>query len=580
MTKKQNESSVVKLVPEAYAPPIERSCFRVYDSALKTQDGKNLRPGVYFHGVRQSKNGAPTEYDQWICSPLHVEAVTSYQDAHFGRLLRFKNSLGRWREWAMPMSMLKGSGEELRGELLHLGVEIDPDAARALSRYILQHKPKRQVTASISTGWYDDRLFIMPRENIGEGDAILQSESANVDDYGKSGTLDGWRDEVSAHCAGNPLLMLGVCTALAGPLLQPTGQQSGGFNIFGRSSTGKSSIAQAAASVWGHGENMLRTWNATGNGLEGIATQRNDTLLVMDELGEADPFKVGEIVYAISNGTGKSRGSRSGGARSINRWRVMIISNGELTLAAKIAEGNKRIKAGQEVRLIDISASRQHGCWDDLSGQHDGAALSKLIKHGSVTHYGLAGPAFVKSLLEDDAMDGLPEAFSMLRASFTPRNAIEGRAADRFALLALAGEIAREAGLIEMPVMTAQDAMLSLFADWQQQRSAENSEDAAIKNQLLDYITRHGEAYFSEIHMHTETIRDRAGWWKNQGAERLWLFTSDGLRRAVPGFDQKTVLDVLEAAGWIAEKEGAKRAKQVKVDGRNVRLYHILPAED
>jgi putative DNA primase/helicase len=80
--------------------------------------------------------------------------------------------------------------------------------------------------------------------------------------------------------------------------------------------------------------------------------------------------------------------------------------------------------------------------------------------------------------------------------------------------------------------------------------------------------------------MHTETIRDRAGWWKNQGAERLWLFTSDGLRRAVPGFDQKTVLDVLEAAGWIAEKEGAKRAKQVKVDGRNVRLYHILPAED
>ena len=38
------------------------------------------------------------------------------QDNNFGRLLRFRNTVGRWREWAMPMELLRGSGDELRGE--------------------------------------------------------------------------------------------------------------------------------------------------------------------------------------------------------------------------------------------------------------------------------------------------------------------------------------------------------------------------------------------------------------------------------------------------------------------------------
>ena len=54
---------------------------------------------------------------------MHVDAITfDGQEINFGRLLRFKNTLGRWREWAMPMDMLRGGGDDLRGELL-AGVE-------------------------------------------------------------------------------------------------------------------------------------------------------------------------------------------------------------------------------------------------------------------------------------------------------------------------------------------------------------------------------------------------------------------------------------------------------------------------
>ena len=574
-------TNVTPLVPKASAPEIERPCFRVYDEPTTTKAGQKLRAGVYWHGQRHGKGDSePVEFDQWICSPLHVVAITSCQGGHFGRLLRFRNTLGRWREWAMPMAMLKGSGEDLRGELLGMGVEIDPDGFKQLNRYIQSQHPQRQVTAATATGWHDDQLFIMPGQNIGQGDAILQTEAHDLGDFTKAGDLDGWRQQLARYCDGNPLLILGVCAALAGPLLYPTRQQSGGVNLWGKSSTGKSSIEQAAASVWGHGEHFLRTWNATGNGLEGIATQRNDALLVLDELGEADPAKVGDIVYALANGTGRARANRAGGARTANRWRVSVLSSGELTLTAKIAEAGKRIKAGQEVRLLDVSAARAFGCWDRLHGLPDGAALSKIIKRASVTHYGHAGPEFVRQLLAGEGLEGLPEALELLRAEYPARNGLEGRAADRFALLALAGELAIGFGLLPLAPDSARLAMLALFADWQGERSADSSEDAAIKAQLVEFVTRHGEAHFSELGVPTDKVRDRAGWWRQEGEARVWLFTAEGLRRAVPGFEQRTVLDVLDAAGWIAERDkSGKRSKRVKSEGRALWLYHLRPVE-
>lgn len=576
-------TNVTPLMTEAEAAPeIERPCFRVYDRSLTTKTGQKRRAGVYWHGQRQGKGDAPpADYDQWICSPLHVEAITSNGDGHFGRLLRFRNTLGRWREWAMPMAMLRGNGEELRGELLNMGVEIDPDGFKQLNRYIQSQHPERQVTASTATGWHDGQLFIMPGENIGQGDAILQSEAANLDDFARAGDLDGWRQQIARYCAGNPLLTMGICTALAGPLLYPTRQQSGGINLWGKSGTGKSSILFAGCSVWGHAEQFKRSWNATGNGLEGIATQRNDTLLALDELTEADPAKAGDIVYALANGTGRARASRSGAARTTNRWRVSVLSNGEVTLSAKMAEAGKRTKAGQEVRLLEVSAARAFGCWDALHDQQDGGTLSKAIARAATSHYGHAGPEFVRRLLEGEGLEGLPEALALLRAEYQPRNGLEGRAADRFALLALAGELAIDFGLLPIAPDSARLAMLELFAGWQAERSADTSEDAAIKAQLLEFVTRHGEAHFSERGIPTDKVRDRAGWWETRGEQRVWLFTPEGLRRAVPGFEQRTVLDVLDAAGWIVERDNksGKRSKRIKVDGRPLWLYHLQPVE-
>ncbi|MFZ3328928.1 MAG: DUF927 domain-containing protein [Methylocella sp.] len=55
-------------------------------------------------------------------------------------------------------------------------------------------------------------------------------------------------------------------------MLHVAGQEGGGINIFGQSSKGKTTILQAAASVWGRGASpgYVQAWRATANGLEGL----------------------------------------------------------------------------------------------------------------------------------------------------------------------------------------------------------------------------------------------------------------------------------------------------------------------
>ena len=580
---KREATGATGLIPKPEYPAALRPGYAVYERKTITADGE-YRAGVWLHGVKEV-NGEQVPIDTWICTPLHVEAITSNDGGDFGRLLRFRNTLGDWREWAMPMHLLKGRGEELRGELLNMGVELDPDGHRALNRYLQSRHPDRRVTAATATGWHGSSLFIMPRQNIGTGDAIYQSEAATGDDFQQGGTLDGWRESIGSMCPGNPLLQLAIGSALAGPLLFHLQRQGGGFHIVGDSSTGKSTLIQAAASCWGNGEQFKRTWRATGNGLEGVAAQRNDALLVLDEIGEADPREVGNVVYALANGTGKARANRIGAARAAKRWRVMVLSSGELGLSALMAEGGKRAKTGQELRLLDIDGNRKHGCWDSLHQQGSGRHLSEAILRASVIHHGHAGPEFVRCLIDSGEVGKLPDALAAMVGHFHAESGQESRAAERFAMVALALELAATWELIPLPAGAAAGCMVELFNNWREQRGTGTGEDTAILKSLADFVDCHGGTSFEllnpgQSYQTRLSSQGRAGWRvTGEDGEPVWLFTSEGLKRAAPGYDSRRIADALVTAGWIVASDPGKRQKNTRTSEGPKRLYHVRIGE-
>jgi putative DNA primase/helicase len=554
-------------------PTVHRPGYAVHDQATGFGPA-----GLWWHGLREE-----TEVDQWVCSPLHADAMTcSEADTEHGLLLRFRNAAGRWREWSMPMALLKGSGEELRGELLALGVRIDPVSHRLLNGYLMSRYPKRRVLAATATGWHlAGKVFVLPNRIIGTGDVRFQSEHAQHDEFTTGGTLDGWRETIAARCIGNPMLTLAVSAALAGPLLAKVHRTSGGFHLVGDSSTGKSTALSCGASVWGS-PGFIRTWSTTANGAEAAAAALNDTALILDEISEADPRELGKVVYAIGNGTGKSRANRNGGARAVRRWRVMLLSSGERTITATMLEGGKRAKAGQEARLLDIPCARQHGLFDDLHNMPNGRALSDALRTAAATHYGHAGPAFIEHLVADDTGDpGELLAAFQNRDEFQAETSLEGRAAGAFALAALAGELATSYGITGWPEDEAINAAASAYHLWRSHRGKGHTETRQILEAVEDFIDTHSDARFSNIQTDERlpVVRDRAGWYRDTAEARIYLFTAAGLKEATSGYDFKRVLAALDMAGWIVDRDEGKRAKKVKVQGRALALYAIAPKE-
>jgi putative DNA primase/helicase len=570
------EETVVPSVPED-----DRPCFKVYDDWTRLDTGRKLRPGVWLHGMsKPKKEEMPVPVDTWVCGPLHIEAQTfDGGENNFGRLLRFKNTAGRWRSWAMPMELLKGDGSDLRGELLAMGLELDPFARQTLARYLQERTPKKRIRCALQVGWCGG-VFVLPDAVIGPGadGVIFQSGERSHDEHGQAGTLDGWQREIAARAVGNPLFLLALSAAFAGPLLKRTNTEGGGLHFVGDSSTGKTTILEAACSVWG-GPGYRRSWRATANGMEGAAALFNDCLLALDEISECDPREVGAIVYALGNGRGKQRASRSGAARSVTRWQAFIVSTGERTITTTMQEGGQRTKAGQAVRLLDIPAARQFGCFDELHGMASGTALSDAIKRAAAHQHGRAGRAYLERLAHDERdMAALLERIKALPA-FNPPDA-EGqdkRAASRFALLALAGELATEYGITGWPEQAALDAAVIGFQAWRSMRGGGNDERRQILDKLAGFLERHGDSRFSDWTDGNATIRDRAGWWKPDDAGgRLYLFNADGLREALKGFDFKRALDVLESCGVIPKASATgERSKTETIGGRKVRVYSV-----
>lgn len=574
----------------------ERPAYRVFED-WHTEDGQKFKPGVWLFDMKAVGKGdnatlVPTQ--QWVCSPLHVEAITAdAYDGSYGRMLRFKNTRGNWRTWAMPMHLLAGDGNELRAALLSMGVEIAIKGRDSLAMYLQSQHPQKNLLCVGQTGWADKncRAFVLPDGAIGPDAAgvVYQSEDREaIQLYRAAGTLEGWQSGVAAMAVGNPMLALALCLAFSGPLLAKVRGENGGLHYFGDSSTGKTSILYAGASTWGEPEAYKRTWRTTDNGLEGAAAMVNDGLLTLDEIKQAAPKVVDETIYMVGNGQGKGRASRSGGGRAVTRWRCSVLSTGEMSIVTKLAEGGLRIHAGQEVRFLDIPCDNRAagGVWNNLHHHPDAKALADSIATEAKSHYGHAGKAFLARLAAEDG--DLRELLATIQArpEFTGGGSQEQRVAGRFALLALAGELATDYGITGWPVEEAIRAAVAGFAAWRSFRDNQdgaNAERGQVVRQVLDFIEQHGDSRFSDADMAPDParpllIRDRAGYWRNSDKGRVYLFNSSGLKAALKGYDFKRGIRWLQEAGLLPPTgSDGKSSKGLTIQGTRGRWYEVRP---
>jgi putative DNA primase/helicase len=257
-------------------------------------------------------------------------------------------------------------------------------------------------------------------------------------------------------------------------------------------------------------------------------------------------------------------------------------NSGERTIATTMMEGGQRAKAGQAVRLLDIPSARRFGAWDDLQGMASGTAFSDALKRAAVTHHGHAGRAFLEKLTRDkrDFCEYLETVKALPQFAIADKEGQSKRAAGRFALIGLAGEVATEYGVTQWQEGAAIEAAAECFKTWLSTRGKGNDERQQILDRVSGFIERHGDSRFSnaDTTANYDPIRiNRAGWWREDQDGRVYLFNKEGLHEALKGFDFKRALDVLQEVGAMPKAErGGERAKGQRVGGRLVRLYPVM----
>lgn len=543
--------------------------------------------GVFYINKDGEGNDRPAK---WICSPLQVVAKTrDERNGEWGRLLEWCDDDGERHQWAMPLELLEGDGTDVRRELARLGLQISSNQSERslLAAYIKVIPVEARARCVGRLGW-NDGVFVLPSGAVGGSDELRVFQNSHTVEpaYSVAGTVAQWRENVSALANGNSRLSFAISVAFAGALADITGEDSGGFHFRGASSSGKSTTLRVAASVWGNPSQYIRLWRGTVNGLEGMAAMHNDGLLILDEISQIDPSAAGDAAYMLANGQGKVRAQRNGMARPPQRWRLFFLRAGEESLSAIMARVGKRTSAGQEIRLADIEADAGAGMgvFENIHGHQNPASIAGAIKAAADKHHGAVGFAWLENVARDrpELAATMADSIADFVADIVPADAASqvGRVARRFALAAVAGELATHYGLTGWPQGEAMRAARECFYAWLEAFGGNgNREGRAILEHVQAFFEKHGASRFESMHAKDDQhIYNRAGFfWNKEDGSREFLVLGQAFRSEIcDGFNERTVKRVLIDAGILVPGKDGQPTATVRLPGLGPTKVYIF----
>ena len=576
-----------------------------------------MRPeGLYRRDVK-------TDSWKWVAQPFEFFGrCREPRDAQgvsrgWGRSIRFNDHDGVTCDVIVSDADLHRDVGVLAGELAEQGFTIanNPAARNAFAEFISRDANADRITLAARTGWLTiggKRVFVLPDRIIGLDASMerVKLRASVLAPYAMCGSLADWRDGVGELAHGNKLAILAISTAFASSLLQLGGYEGGGVHIWGASSLGKTTLARLNASVWGKPTEggWLRPWRSTSNAIEAMLAGACDAGLPFDEIAQADAGTFGEVIYMITGGQGKARLRRDASLRDAMTWRVLIFSTGEFPVEVKISEsaaarfGGGKHRGGQSVRLIDIKADREFGAFDDLKGQ-SGADYVAGAYQSAMTYYGTAGPAFIVALIDNevtgDEVRRMVAAFVTKELHGTDKagapkwGEVSGqveRVAERFGLIAAAGELATRFNIVPWARSEATAAAAEIFQQWLGARGGANPhEERQAVEQVRLFIERYGDSRFDDLDAPPRTLftvsgkeveierrqaLDRAGYRKGEGDDRQWFVLPEAFRKTLcAGLDANFVARLLNKLGMLEAGDGRNLTKQMMIHGAQLRFY-------
>lgn len=535
--------------------------------------------GVYFVDVVTDKDGSTNEK-----APLRLSDCIELigrgrdQDGNHYRIIEWRDYLTKKTQVAaLPMAEI-GSNWQM---LLKNGLTVHSGRRKRelLADYLQTNGLHAPYTVTPKCGWQKN-AYVLPNGEIISNNTeriIYNGDTSQAHAYTVSGSLNAWQNKIARYAAGNSRLLLALGTALAAPLLTITGEQNGGFHIYGDSSDGKTTAALVALSVFGNPQTLKMTWRGTDLGFSNAALARNDSLLVLDEIGEANPRTISKTAYSVINGKSKIQGAKDGGNRTAQEWRILLFSTGEYSMNAYMNNAAEKWEAGQAVRLPSIPAATQYGIYENLHEFQDGAMLSEHLQAATQQQHGAAGRAWIEQLAQmpHERIQAAQTAFMQTLPSLDGQ---ARRVAKRFALVAAALELASE--ITGLPSGTGMTGIKQCFDDWLVINGTGKHEDRQIIKQAMMFMQMYAASDRFANWESEHTSREHAGYRKISQTEpsEYWIIPNVFEDEILHGKDIQKGCTVLHDIGWLKRDNERWKIKRFN-KGRFYVLIGIEPPD-
>lgn len=265
----------------------------------------------------------------------------------------------KWSEITVQKDMVSSASKIVA--LSKLGVSVTSENAKLLVKYLsdVENLNDNEIPVQMSSaklGWIKDGFIPYDTEIIFDGDAQFKSVFESIKSYGNKNL---WIDYVKQlRKTGRIEVKFMLAASFASVLVQKVGALPFIVDLWGETEGGKSVALMLAASVWANpaDNQYIGDFKSTEVQLEVRADMLNHLPMLLDDSSKVsarirDNFE--GFVYDLCSGKGKSRSNKELGIRRENRWKNVIVTNGERPLSSYVTQG------GAINRILEIEC-REH----------------------------------------------------------------------------------------------------------------------------------------------------------------------------------------------------------------------------
>lgn len=327
-------------------------------------------------------------------------------------------------------------------QLANTGIEVNESNAKELIIYISELLALNTETIPVNKaithlGWIEEGFIPYTKDYKFDGDRSFESIFKDIKE---KGDIEVWTNTLR-ELRKNEVVHFIIASSFASVLIEKLHINPFIVHLWGKSGTGKSVSLIVAMSIWGNPAigHLVKNLNSTNVGFERISAFLNNVPFACDELQavKSKYSNFNELIYSLTQGEGKSRGTAEGGIQEQLKWNCAFLTTGEEPITSETS------KEGVKNRVIEIEENKT------------------LIENGQETvntlinNYGFGGKIFLEKIPTDEE---LQRRHKEIVKKFEESKSSTKKQINAISTIILADEIASKY-IFEDKALTTEDCM-------------------------------------------------------------------------------------------------------------------------